>query len=431
MCPVLRVGRRAAAATLAAAGIGLACRSSVEPVTRPTLDDIGDRYVRLALALGQHQPSLIDAWLGPAASRPARRRPVAEIRGDIESVREAAVGVGASNDVRGEYLRQQLDALLVAARRLSGESLPFVDEARASLGSDVSGLIESLARDRATLMASTDPARSTLARVLPGRGSLHERHMTFRMRHALPASQVDAALRAALDVCRRRVRERLELPDTEAVHITPESSAVLEARALYEGRFRTRILVDTSRPIDVVHLVWLVAHETYPGHHVQHVLAERDLQLAKGWGERALQPSFGRHLLCSEGAAEASAGLLFAGAAFEGAVREVAVRLHIPFGDIARLVTIHRAVRDLDMFVADVARAYLDGEIGTEAAAEQLQVEALAPEPRVLLSAIERLRARVLAYPIGRRLVAGYVEGVPATERWGRLAQVSTTMVMS
>src|SRR5262249_42769770 len=64
--------RRSAIAGLTAAVVGTACRAAPRPFRRsyPTLDDFAERYVRLTLRLARHQPSLVEAWLGPAAWEP-------------------------------------------------------------------------------------------------------------------------------------------------------------------------------------------------------------------------------------------------------------------------------------------------------------------------------------------------------------------------
>ena len=97
---------------------------------------------------------------------------------------------------------------------------------------------------------------------------------------------------------------------------------------------------------------------------------------------------------------------------------------------IADLVAVHRAVATLDQIVPGVAQAYLDGDIWGEAAAERLNTEALVPDGGRLLNAIERQRTRILAYPVGRRVVSAALAGGAADERWRRLVEVSTTLCL-
>ena len=410
----------------------MACRGAPAG-TRPriSIDDGVERYVRLTLQLAQHQPSLVETWLGPPGWHPGPRRPVSDIRAEIDEVKAAMADLGAKVEpnARLAYLQQQLEALYLAARRLSGESLRFVDEARASLGADAAEMVTrgdghpNGARD-----AAADLARADLQQRLGGRGPLHERYAAFRARHAIEAARVVPALHAALAICRRLVAPHVALPESESVRLETATGLGLQGRAIYEGGFRSRVLADRSGPIDLARLVWLVAHETYPGHHVQHVLADRDLVPAQP--ERALHPSFGRHLLCAEGAAEAGAALLFDGAAFEEVCREVAAVAGASASDAPELVAVDRAVAELDFAIVAIARAYLDGELGSEAAAEQLTAQALVLDAKPFLFVIERQRTRILAYPVGRRLVTAHMQDAPAAARWGRLAHVATTMTL-
>lgn len=418
---------------LAAAGIGTACRAlpGAGPGGPSSLDDVAERYVRVTLQLAQHQPSLVEAWRGPDSWRPGPRRPVAVIRTGIEQLRtDAAADQRQGDRARQTYLRQQIDGLWVAARRLSGETMRVSDEAGAALGGEVAACIEQMSPANAAGAARIAHARQRLEQQLPGGEGLHHRYRVFRARHALAPGHLTKALAAARDACQRRVLERIPLPEGEAVELEPATGFGLEGAATYEGQLRTRVRIDLSGTLDVARLLWVVAHETYPGHHVQHVLAERATVGTRHWQERALWPVFGRHLLCAEGAAEAGAALLFDGPAFEDACREVAEAVDLPSTDVAQLVGVHRAVAELDGVMVATARAYLDGQIGSDAAAEQLEHEGLVIDPQRLLGVIERQRTRFLVYPVGRRLVWSAINAGPVTDRWTRLSNIATLLVL-
>jgi hypothetical protein len=418
--------RRRAIITLLAGGIGTACRATTDRRSNalPTVDDLAERYVRLTLRLALHQPSLVETWLGPDEWRPGPREPVARIQDEIVAAHAALLDLRGPPDLsdRLTYLTGQFDALLTVARRLAGESMRFADEARLTLGVTAHQLESNPAEIAA--------ARADLDRMLPGRGALHERYATFRLRHRLPSDRALAVFRQAVDLCRLRVASRIELPKSEAVDLVAEASGQ-EARALYQGNLRTRVTLDPTGSIDLAHLVWLAAHETYPGHHVQHVLADRDCVSAKGWSERALYPTFGRHLLFAEGTAEAGAALLLEGDAFGEICRVLARAAGVPPQPIGDLVAVHRAVVTFDALIPAIAAQYLDGAIGSEAAAERLQSESLVLNTRHLMAVIERQRTRLLAYPLGRRMVAAELGGGPAEERWRRWARIATYLTLS
>jgi hypothetical protein len=427
------VSRRVAIATLAAAGAGLACRATPErPASRLQGDDIVEEYVRLTLQLAQHQPSLVEDWLGPASWRPGPRRPVADIATKVDELRDAAgrLAIDGEPGERSRYLHQQIEGLHVAARRLLGESMRFDDEARAAFGSAAGELTAQLVNDAPPPSSPAGVARADLGRRLGGRGPLHERHTAFVVQHAIAPGRLLPTLIAATQLCRERVQAQIPLPGDESVTLDTTTGTGLQGRATYEGGYATRVLIAASSPIDLARLVWLVAHETYPGHHVQHVLADHELVRGRGWHERALHPSFGAHHLHAEGAAEAGAALLLDGEAFEDICRDLAQLAGTPRGAVSEVVAVHRAVTELDALVVGVARQYLDGELATEDAAEQLAARALVGSPHQFLFTIERQRTRLLAYPVGRRLVMAHVFDAPAAQRWARLAQIATTLTM-
>ena len=124
--------RRTVLGALAGAAIGAACRDSGELAPPdPPLSDLAHRYVRVALQLAQHQPDLIEAYLGPAEWRPGSRVPVAGLLAETTALDEVLaraasgrVGDGAAR-ARVRYLAGQARALRTAARRLSGEAMRF------------------------------------------------------------------------------------------------------------------------------------------------------------------------------------------------------------------------------------------------------------------------------------------------------------------
>lgn len=428
------------------------CEAVSNAVTdaRVTPPELADRYVRLTRELARHQPSLVEAWLGAtdAAARP--RRPVAAIRAettalaaDLETVTrliaaaDGAVGAGArgvasargtagpaaiTDAMRLRYLLGQARALDTAAARLLGESLSFADEARRTFGHVAPP------RDAATLAA----VRSELGALLPGSGSgtLAERHREFRRRHAVPADRVEAVFRAAVDWCRAAARQHLALPEGETLTTRAEDTEGWAAFSRPTGLLSSDLWVARRGGADAAHLLQLAAHEGTPGHHAQHVLASAALVRDRGWTERLLHPSFGPHRLFAEGAAEASADLLLPLDVRVQVCRDVLLPAAGQSPAVAAtLVRVERLAASLDLEVAYIAEDYLDSPLGSEAATARLRDEALVLDPPGMLAFLERQRSKMLAYPVGRRLVRDAVDGATgAGARWARLARISTTL---
>ncbi len=414
--------RRSALAMMAGSAAGLlpACRG----VSRPppiTAAGAGETYVRLALSLAQHQPSLIDTWLGPAAWGEGTREPVAAIQARVGELRTAMAAMTPSADAaeqaRRRYLDGQVQALAVAAGRLAGASASFADEAAAALG----------ARPPARDAVALDRVRQELSERLPGPGSLAERHAAFRQRHAVPAARVEAVFAAAIAWCREAVASHLPLPAGERIALIPSDERGWAAFSRPHDPRVSDVWVSRHGGSDVAHLLQLAAHEGTPGHHAQHVLATARLVERLGWTERALSPAFGPHRLLAEGAAEAGAELLLP---LEVRTRVCAERLMPAAGqrptDAAQVVQTERLVAALDLEVAHIAADYLDSPLGTEAATTRLRDDALVLDPAGMLAFIERQRSRVLAYPVGRRLVSAALGQTPAAERWARFAAITT-----
>ena len=113
----------------------------------PGMNALGERYVRLVLAVGQHDPDYVDAFYGPAEWRTEAEQAKAPLAG-IEAAAAALAmdlaaaspsGDGASDEAERElrqlrhtYLTRQPEALRARVQMLTGRKLT-VDEASKEL----------------------------------------------------------------------------------------------------------------------------------------------------------------------------------------------------------------------------------------------------------------------------------------------------------
>lgn len=433
-----------AAAAAAIAGCGSPSPAPAPPA--PDLHALAGRYVRLTRRLARHQPSLVEAWLGP--DEPAERRtPVAEVLAEIDVLAADVAPVASrlsptrgetpgapvsgaaaarhplvpADDHRAVYLTGQVRALQAAGARLLGRGQSFADEARTSLGAAVPP------RDAAAL----DALRAELSALLPGSGTLAERHAAFRKAAAVPVDRVEAVFTAAVDWCRAAARERMPLPPGETLTTRAEDTGGWAAFSRPTGPRTSDLWVARRGGADAAHLLQLAAHEGTPGHHAQHVLAHATLVEPRGWTERLLHPSFGPHRLLAEGAAEAGAELLLPLDVRERVCAEVLLpRAGQPAALAGRLARVERLAAALDLEVAYIAAEYLDTARGGEDARVRLRDDALVLDPAGMVGFIERQRTRMLAYPVGRRLVLDAVRRGPADQWWPRLALAATTLTL-
>lgn len=378
--------------------LSAACQSQAPLLS---LNVIAERYLAAVQALALHDPSLVDHWLAESPVPTEARRPVRELIAEVSALdaqlEQRASGLVGVERARHDHLHAQVRALLVAARRLMGESFSFDEEARLAFG------IEPFGGD----LERFDAARRQLNAELAGPGPLGERLIAFREQFSIPPQLQEKVMRVALERCRAAAGPALALPAGESIELRFTPVLGWDAHARYLGGHRSLIEINSSRHMDLTRALRLACHEGYPGHHTQHLWMHDELAGRRGWAEFRLVPGFGRQLLVAEGAAEAGTDLAMPSDRRLAEYRDhLAPAAGLSTREIDRLVRVEDLLTEIEPVVVDIAREYLDNRIGAERARERLREEALVADPDTMLPFIERQRTKVLAYPAGRALVS-------------------------
>ena len=105
------------------------------------MNAVAERYARLVLALGQHDPDYVDAFYGPAEWKTQAEKEKQSLDAIAAESKELSAKLAESSDgptphdpmlkLRREYLQKQISALAARVRMLKGEKLKFDDESRA------------------------------------------------------------------------------------------------------------------------------------------------------------------------------------------------------------------------------------------------------------------------------------------------------------
>ncbi|NMO15487.1 hypothetical protein HPC49_19145 [Pyxidicoccus fallax] len=396
--------------------------SRAAPSKRPSpLDATAEQYVKLVLALGQHGESEVDAYYGPEAwaeEARATRWTLEEIGRRAVEVRKAVEAVPVPDDallaMRRRFLLGQLTAVATRARMLSGERLTFDDESEALYG----------ARAPRHTEAEFEAVLAELERRVPGSGPLGERVERFRQRFVIPADRRDAVYRAAIDEARRRTLLHVKLPAEERFTLEYVTGKPWGGYNWFKGQATSVIQINTDLPNSVWRAVMLAAHEGYPGHHVYNTLLEQHLMRGRGWVEFTVYPLFSPMSFIAEGSADYGVELAFPDA--EAFLRDTL----FPLAGLdprlaADYVRMEALLEKLSYANTEVARAYVDGRLGREAARDWLMRYALLTPKRaeLAMTSFESTRSYVINYKLGRDLVRQYVErraGPEATpaRRW-------------
>jgi len=412
--PPGRFRRRALVALLALSASTLAnCTASAPPPV--TMDHIAERYVKLALRVGQHDANFVDAYYGDPAWKPAGERTgleelartTATLRSDLRSVPEPA-GEEPLVRLRRAYLDKQLAAVQARVAMLMGEKLSFDDEASRLYDATPPRHTE----------ADFEPTLKDLERLLPGSGPLIGRYEAFRAKYVIPVSALDLVFRAAIDGCRAKTLDHLPLPAGETFTVEYVTGKTWSAYNWYQGRYTSVIQVNTDLPITIDRAIDLACHEGYPGHHVYNLLLEKNLVRDRGWVEFSIYPLFSPQSLIAEGTANFGIEVAFPGEERTTFEKERLYPLaRLDPATAANFAAVQAAVGKLSYAGNEAARRYLNGEIDRAAAVAWLQRYAMMPADRAEQRTrfFDEYRSYVINYNLGQDLVRAYIEKAGGT----------------
>jgi hypothetical protein len=383
-----------------------------------TMNSFGERYVRLVLAMGQHDADYVDAYYGPAAWKKdvdEQKLPLAEIQSraaalarDVQGVAPAA-GADELDRLRHTYLSRQLEALRARAAMLSGTKMTFDQESNA--------LYDAVAPRHTE--AEFEKVLSDLAARLPGSGSLLERYEAFRGRFVIPRERLDATFKAAIEGCRARTLKHIALPAGESFTVEYVTGKSWSGYNWYQGNYRSLIQVNTDLPIYADRAVDLACHEGYPGHHVYNALLEKNLVRDRGWVEFSVYPLFSPQSLIAEGTANFGIEVAFPRAErLEFERRAIFPAAGLDPAGVTQYYDVLALVERLSYAGNEAARRYINGEIDAAAAANWLVRYGLYSPPRAeqRVRFIDQYRSYVINYNLGKDMVARHVESRGGTE---------------
>jgi hypothetical protein len=394
------------------------------------MNEIAERYVKLVLAMGQHDPAYVDSYYGPPewkAEAEKGKRPLADLDADAARLLEELPqperdGAAELANLRSVYLRRQLEALRSRVRMLSGARLSFDEESQA--------LYDAVAptHPESYFQAMLD----NLERRLPGKGRLIDRAEAFRKQFVIPRDRLGRVFDVAIAECRRRTLPHLTLPETESFTVEYVTGKSWSGYNWYQGNYRSVIQVNTDLPIFVDRAIDLACHEGYPGHHVYNALVEKNLTRDRGWPEFSVYALFSPQSLIAEGTANYGIEVAFSEAerrAFERDILFPAAGLNSARVD--EYYDFFDLVDRLSYAGNEAARRYLNGEIDREAAVQWLSRFALMSPERAAQRTrfFDDYRSYVINYNLGKDLVKQFIESRGGTDanpekRWQEFIQL-------
>ena len=282
-------------------GASAAARDRVPAVggtrTVPAPDAVARDYILLGLRLDQRIPGLVDGYFGPADLKATvdieQPPPVARLRDDAVALR-ARLASEVADPARRAWLDAQLVALETHAAALAGEHLPYLEHVARCFAY----------RPPRRPDAEFEAAAARLDELLPGDGPLAERLERWDRRFEVAIDRLPDVIDALVARFRVRAADLFGLPDGEDLRVSIVDGQPWSGYNWYDGGLRSRVDINTDLPVRAPDLIATVAHETYPGHHLEHAWKEADLVEAHGRLEASILLINTPECLVSEGLAD-------------------------------------------------------------------------------------------------------------------------------
>jgi len=393
------------------------------------MDRIAPAYVKLALAMGLHDPDYVDAFYGPAdwkreveSAKPPLDRIASDATALLADLKKVPVDEDEMRSLRREYLQKQLSSMVARTRMLKGERLSFDDESRALYDAVAPAYPESHFQ---AILAKLEPR-------FPGEGTLLERYERWRKPFVIPREKLDSVFQIAIKECRARTVAHMKVPAAESFTVEYVTNKSWSGYNWYQGQYRSVIQVNTDLPVYIDRAVDLACHEGYPGHHVYNALLEQHLVRDRGWVEFTVYPLFSPQSLIAEGTANYGIEVAFPG--HERVDYERSVLFPAAGLDPARAAEYYEVqalVEELSYAGNEAARRYLNGSIDQTAAARWLEQFALMSPERAKqrVKFFDQYRSYVINYNFGKDLVERYVESRGGTsnnprKRWDEFGRL-------
>jgi hypothetical protein len=393
---------------------------------RTSMDRVAQQYVRVVLALGQHDADYVDAYYGPPEWKKeaegskldlsAIGERAARLRQDLKAASPVESGNRDLLELRWQYLDRQLSALEARVRMLKGQRLSFDEESQALY--DASAPTYPASHFQAIL--------DQLEARFPGKSPLVERYDAWRRPFVIPRERLDTVFTAAIDACRSRTLPRVQLPTDEHFTVEYVTNKSWSGYNWYQGNFRSLIQVNTDLPIYIDRAIDLACHEGYPGHHVYNALLEKHLVRDRGWIEFTVYPLFSPQSLIAEGTANFGIEVAFPGkdrVAFEQS--RLFPLAGLDASRAAEYYEVQALVDKLSYAGNEAARQYLNGTIDRDAAAAWLERYVLMSHDRAgqRVRFFDQYRSYVINYNLGKDMVRNYIEARGGTaanpaKRW-------------
>ena len=392
--------------------LGSCKRKDKELENTVDLNTLAERYVKLALTIGQYDEVFVDAYYGPDSLKPTTPAlplfPKDSLSNEADYLIVAVKEIEnkEANDTisnRAGWIADQLVAFRRRIKIFTGEEGAFHEESMELFGVAPPEYNEKHFKD---LVAELDT-------ILPGEGTVQDRFQELANRFIIPKDKLDAVFKAAIKEARQRTINWYPLPGKENFSLEYVTDKPWSGYNWYKGNYRSVIQINTDLDIFIDRAIDVGSHESYPGHHVYNMLLEKNLYHDRGLVEISVYPLYSPQSLIAEGTANYGIEVVFPGDDKVKFAKDVL--LPLAGLDTTGISLYFRALEvkgKMNYARNEAARGLLNKTMTDEQAFKWLQDYALfnAETAAKSIAFIKAHRSYVINYNYGMDLVKEYVE---------------------
>jgi hypothetical protein len=390
----------------------ISCNPPSSSHPEQTLNQLAEKYVRLALVIGQYDEVFVDAYYGPDSLKPTvSKNPVFPKDSILTAVKTLIEELdpymtNASDSLarhRALWIHDQLMAFNRRVKIFSGELGTFDEESK-----DLFGVTAPVYEER-----HFKELVNQMGAVLPGIGTVAERFQALANRFIIPKEKLDTVFRAAIAECRKRTLTHYTLPSNEDFKLEFVTNKSWNGYNWYKGNYQSVIQINTDLNIFVDRAIDVGSHESYPGHHVYNMLLERNLYKDQGLLEISVYPLFSPQSLIAEGTANYGIDVVFPGKDKINFAKEVLLPLAgLDTTGISLYFYAMETKGKLNYVRNEVGRQMLGGSMNEAEAVRWLEEYGLYNHETAIkgIAFIKANRSYVINYNYGMDLAKAYVE---------------------
>jgi hypothetical protein len=383
-------------------------------------------FVELALSIDKHFPGYVDAYFGPEDIREIVNAKgkvlLEELSSTLDQIIDSTHQDAILTEERREFLSAELKAMQTTLRVLKGEEIGIVEESQGLYGLTPIWSEESV----------FDEAHHDLENLLPGSGSLAERMESFKEKTIVPKESLKSIVRYLADDFQRRTVELIALPEDENCEYSFVQDKPWLGYNWYLGKYLSRIDINIDLPTSALSLPQVIAHETYPGHHTEHAVKEKELYREGGYLEHSILLSNAPSAVVSEGIAESALEMIVTPEEIPQILQSILDQAGLKEVDGIQIHQINNALRPLNKVSINLV-LLLHGEGASDEEVINYGIRYSLINEQQSRKWLEFLkdplsRSYSTLYPLGYELVQDFISiGEDKTERFFRLIREPMT----